>query len=73
MSSCLDLRKFQDSEAIQDVYSQLVSGRKGYKAVIERRKDPIKCPNAQCGKILEGTEKFCPDCGTKTGFGEKKQ
>ena len=71
MSSCLDLRQFQDSSAIQDIYSQVVSGKKGYKAVIERRKDPIKCSNAECGKILEGIEKFCPDCGTKTNFGVK--
>ena len=69
--SCLDLRKYQDAEAIQEVYSQIVSGKKGYKAVIERRKDPIKC--SACGRILEGNEKFCPECGTKTGFEEKKQ
>jgi rubrerythrin len=69
MGSCLDLRKYQDAEAIQDVFSQLVSGKKGYKAVIERKKEPVKCSN--CGLILEGAEKFCPECGTKTNFGQK--
>lgn len=71
MSSCLDLRKYQDAEAIQDIYSQIVSGKKGYKAVIERKKEPIRCPNEDCAIILEGIEKFCPECGTKTNFNEK--
>jgi Zn finger protein HypA/HybF involved in hydrogenase expression len=68
MSSCLDLRSLQNSEAIQDIYSQIVSGKKGYKAVIERKKEPIRCSNDDCRLILEGSEKFCPECGTKTGF-----
>jgi DNA-directed RNA polymerase subunit RPC12/RpoP len=63
MGSCLDLRQYQEVDAIQDAFSKIVSGKSGYKAVIERRKDPVKCP--QCGLILREGEKFCPECGTK--------
>jgi rRNA maturation endonuclease Nob1 len=63
MGSCIDLRKYLDSEEVQEVFSRVVSGRKGYKAIIERKKEIPKCP--QCTKILEGEEKFCPECGHK--------
>ena len=68
MGSCLDLRKYQDLNSpdgakVADAFSKIISGKIGYKAVIERKVDLPKC--AGCGRQLEGTEKFCPDCGTK--------
>lgn len=66
MASNRDLRKYQDVESIQDAFSILVSGKKGYKTVIERKKDIPKCSN--CNKMLEGDEKFCSECGAKTNF-----
>jgi len=63
MGSCLDLRKYQDEESVQAAFSKLVSGRSDYKAIIEKRKDIPKCTS--CSKLLEGEEKFCPECGTK--------
>jgi len=61
MGSCLDLRKLQSNAAVQDAYSLLVSGKKGYKAVIERRKIPPKC--IKCGRGGDEGQKFCPQCG----------
>lgn len=68
MGSCLDLRKYQDLDSkegsqVADMFSQIVSGKKGYKAVIERKKELPRCTG--CMKMLEGNEKFCPECGTK--------
>ena len=63
MSSGADLRKYQDGEAIQDAFSQLVSGKMGYKAVIERKKIPPKCEG--CGRGGDPDQKFCPQCGGK--------
>ncbi len=63
MGSCIDLRKYQDSDSIQDAFSALVSGKKGYKTVIERKKNIPKCPG--CSSALSGEEKFCPNCGYK--------
>jgi uncharacterized OB-fold protein len=72
MPSCLDLRKYIDDEKTFDAFSKLVSGGKaGYKAVIERKKEVPRCK--KCGKELEGTEKFCPECGEKTEWQKKKE
>ena len=64
MGSCLDLRKLQSVESVEDAFSRLVSGGKAnYKTVIERKKEPLLCGN--CKTPLSGEEKFCPECGTK--------
>jgi rRNA maturation endonuclease Nob1 len=64
MGSCLDLRKYEDSESIQDAFSKIVSGGKpGYKTVIEKKKIPPKCIG--CGRGGDEGQKFCPQCGGK--------
>ena len=64
MGSNIDLRKYQDSGAIENAFSALVSGkRSGYKTVIERKKIPPKC--SKCGKQGAEEQKFCSDCGGK--------
>lgn len=68
--SCLDLRKYQEVEEIQDAFSKIASGKPGYKAVIERKVEPVKCP--KCGTILDPIEKFCHECGTKVEKPGKK-
>ncbi len=72
MVSCLDLRKYQDSSTIQDIYSKIVSGKSGYKAVIERKKELPKCqhcskdmPCPGCIVGMSEEKKFCGDCGHK--------
>jgi len=63
MGSCLDLRKYEDPTSIEDAFSKIVSGKSGYKAVIERRKIPPKCE--KCGRGGDDGQKFCPQCGGK--------
>jgi predicted amidophosphoribosyltransferase len=63
MGSCIDLRKYQKPEAISDAYSKVVSGKAGYKAIIERRKVPPRC--SKCGRGGDESQKFCPQCGGK--------
>lgn len=63
MGSCLDLRQYQDGSAIEDAFGKILSGKSGYKPIIERRIDPVKCP--KCGLVVEGDKKFCPGCGEK--------
>jgi len=57
------MNELQNSAQIQELFGKLVSGRSGYKAVIEVTKPAPKC--SKCGAILEGNEKFCPECGQK--------
>ncbi len=64
MGSNLDLRKFQNSESINDAFSKVVSGGKlGYKTIVERKKIPPKC--SKCGRGGDVDQKFCPQCGGK--------
>ena len=56
----------QDTEQISSIFAKLVNGKPGYKAVVEMKKEPIKC--TKCNYVLEGMEKFCPECGEKTNF-----
>jgi len=61
MSSCRDLRKFQN-DSIQDAFSKLVSGgRLGYKTILEKKKILPKC--SKCGRGGDDGQKFCPQCG----------
>jgi len=55
--------EIQRDESFASAFSQIVSGRPGYKAVIEKKSVIIKC--RKCGKQVEEGVKFCPDCGTK--------
>jgi rRNA maturation endonuclease Nob1 len=63
MGSCLDLRQYQDDPNMAAIMGKLLSGKSGYKAVIEKRHEVPKC--TKCGKILDNTWKFCPECGEK--------
>ena len=58
-----DLRKFQNPDSVQDAFSKLVSGKAGYKTVIEVKKIPPKCE--KCGRGGDIDQKFCPQCGGK--------
>jgi RNA polymerase subunit RPABC4/transcription elongation factor Spt4 len=58
-----DLRKYQEGDELQDAFGKLLSGKSGYKPIIERRIDPIVCNN--CKLVVEGTKNFCPQCGSK--------
>ncbi len=63
MSSNIDLRKYEDPASIQDAFSRVVSGKIGYKTVIERKKILPRC--VKCGRGGDETQKFCPQCGGK--------
>ena len=65
-SSGFDLRKFQedgeDHEKVKSIFGKILSGRDGYKTVIEKKAKKIE--RCDCGWVLEGCEKFCPECGS---------
>lgn len=69
MSSNRDLRSQMDDPKVQEAFGFLLSGKKGYKPVMERRVEPKKCP--QCSIFLKDEVKFCPECGAKLGVTPK--
>jgi len=62
-----DLRKYQvegdDHDKIKSILGKILSGHDGYEAIIEKRKDEKRC--SVCNWVLEGGEKFCPECGNR--------
>ncbi len=62
-----DLTRFQeegeDQDKIKSILGKVLSGREGYEAIIEKRRDIKRCND--CNWALEGGEKFCPECGNK--------
>lgn len=63
MTSGRDLRDQMNSDAVAEAFGYLLSGKKGYKTVIERKVEPIRCTG--CSTILGDNVKFCSECGTK--------
>ena len=60
----------QKNDAIAMAFGKLVSGKSGYKAVIEKKPMVIKCTG--CGSNLDASQKFCHECGAKNeSFGKK--
>jgi rRNA maturation endonuclease Nob1 len=63
-----DLRKFQtddtEKEKIKNIMGKILSGREGYEAIVETKKEEKRCE--KCNWLFEGGEKFCPECGTST-------
>ena len=63
MSSNRDLRDQMNDPKVAEAFSFLISGKTGYKAVIERRVEPTRCGG--CSIILNDEVKFCSECGFK--------
>lgn len=57
------MEEIQRNGDFASAFSKMVSGKAGYKAVIEKKAIIIKC--RKCNKVLDEGIKFCPDCGTK--------
>ena len=74
MGEIYDRQKMQDelqrSDEFIDIFSKIVSGKVGYKAVIETKPMVKKCTD--CGITLDMNQKFCHECGAKNEVPVKK-
>ena len=64
------MSEIQESDELSKAMGRLLSGKAGYKAVIEKKKEVIKCTG--CGMIFENPVKFCPECGKKIELPKKE-
>ena len=62
-----DLSRYLSDEdeqtKIRKIMGKVLSGRSDYEAIIEKKKEVLRCKGCDWG--LEGGEKFCPECGQK--------
>lgn len=58
-----------NDDAFRNALGKLFSGRPGYKPVIETRQVIVRC---KCGKIMDDSQKFCDECGTRVERPAKK-
>lgn len=63
IGSNVNLKEQINNPGTFEGFGMLLKGRAGYKTVIDRKKEPIKCKS--CNHELKGIEKFCPECGAK--------
>ena len=64
------MEEMQKSEDLSNIMGKLLSGRPGYKAVIEKKVVKVQCTG--CGVIFENPVKFCSECGTKIEWPKKE-
>ena len=64
------MNEIQKNEEFADAFSKILSGKSGYKAVIEKKKIIIKCSG--CGMMFDSPVKFCCECGTKLEIPKKE-
>ena len=55
--------EMQSSDDFACAFGKLVSGKSGYKATIEKKHITVKCKT--CNSVLDDSQKFCHECGTK--------
>ncbi|HNZ52357.1 MAG: hypothetical protein BWY36_00373 [Candidatus Diapherotrites archaeon ADurb.Bin253] len=65
------MAEIQKSEELSNIMGKLLSGKPGYKAVIEKKIIQVRCPG-NCGMIFESPVKFCPECGSKIEWPKKE-
>jgi len=68
---CRDLRKYMNDPKTQEIFGLLISGKKGYIPVQEKRVEITYCPG--CRRQMDEDEKFCPECGSKRPVPEEKK
>jgi rRNA maturation endonuclease Nob1 len=57
------MNEIQKEASFSNALGKLLSGRPGYKPVIETKQIIVKCKN--CGKIMDDSQKFCDECGAR--------
>ena len=67
MEEVYDRQKMQEeiqrSDDFTSTFAKIVSGKSGYKTIVDVKPITSKCPG--CGTVLDERQKFCHECGAK--------
>ncbi len=61
------MQEMQQSGAFADVFGRLVSGKAGYKPVIEKKQEILMCKRCMTPFLIQ-EQKFCHECGMKIEY-----
>lgn len=64
------MNEIQADASFAGALGKLLSGRPGYKPVIESKQIIVRCKN--CNKIMDDSQKFCDECGARVERPHKK-
>ena len=56
------MQEMQETGAFADVFGKLVSGKSGYKPVIEKKREVLMCKRCMTPLLIQ-EQKFCHECG----------
>ncbi len=65
------LQEMQKNEDFASAYGKLVSGKMGYKPVIEKKQEVLMCKRCMTPLLVQ-EQKFCHECGMKIEHVKKK-
>jgi len=63
----LRMQELQQSDGFADVLGKLISGREGYKPVIEKKIEVLICKKCMTPLLIQ-KQKFCHECGSKMEY-----
>ena len=66
----MSLQEMQKSWAFADVFGKLISGKAGYKPVIENKKEILMCKRCMTPFLIQ-QQKFCHECGMQIEYPKK--
>ena len=56
------MQEMQQTGSFADVFGKLISGKSGYKPVIETKKEVLMCKRCMTPLLIQ-EQKFCHECG----------
>mgnify|MGYP001616563547 CR=1 FL=1 len=65
------MQEIQQDESFANVLGKLLSGREGYKPVIEKKQEILMCKICMTPLLIQ-KQKFCHECGVKMEHKENK-
>ena len=63
----LRMQEIQQNESFSNVLGKLLSGKAGYKPVIEKKQEILMCKTCMTPLLIQ-KQKFCHECGKKMEY-----